>query len=260
VPVLELRRVSKVFQVNSKTVMEILDNITLTFERGRIVALVGRSGCGKTTLLRIAHGLVHPTHGSVLVDGVTVTKPDHRRGLIFQQPNLLPWRTALENAAFGLRMRHAPRPVQRQIALENLQLVGLVGFEHHYPYQLSGGMQQRVGIARALAIDPEILLMDEPFGGLDAQTKEQLQEELLRIHGKTGKTIVFVTHDLDEAVYLSDRVVVLSSRPARVLETVPITIPRPREEPAIAKRRPEFGDIRYHIWTQLKAQAALATS
>jgi NitT/TauT family transport system ATP-binding protein len=176
--------------------------------------------------------------------------------MVFQHAELLPWMNALDNAAFGLEALHVPRRARRARAAEYLRLVGLAGFEHAYPLQLSGGMRQRVGLARALAIDPKVLLMDEPFGALDAQTREVLQGELLRIHAQTGKTIVFVTHDLDEAVLLSDRVVTMAPRPGQVKEIVGITIPRPRADIAKVRGTEEFLRKRYYIWKSLREAAA----
>jgi NitT/TauT family transport system ATP-binding protein len=223
-----------------------LERVSFTVRDGEIVALIGPSGCGKTTALRIAMGLEYATAGHVTVDGREVKSCGYDRGMVFQQAELLPWLTALENVEFGLEMKGMRGQELHDTAQRYLELVGLKESGNRRPYQLSGGMQQRVGIARALAIDPKVLLMDEPFGALDAQTREGLQGELLELHARTQKTILFVTHDLDEAVVLADRVVVM--REGRVRETIPVPLPRPREDPATVRGRPEFAETRYQIW------------
>jgi NitT/TauT family transport system ATP-binding protein len=249
-----IQRVGKVFPVQKgkPETFKVLEDITFTVAQSEVVAIIGGSGCGKTTLLRIINGLLRCDEGRIVVDGNTVARPGHDRGMVFQHSGLLPWRTAQANVEFGLELKGVGRRERTQTALRYLELVGLGDARNRYPHQLSGGMQQRIGLARALAIDPEVLLMDEPFGALDAQTKELLQGELLRIHEETQKTIIFVTHDLDEAVYLADRVVVLASRPGRVAEIVDVDIPRPRPEPAEVKANREFSEKRYHIWRTLK--------
>jgi NitT/TauT family transport system ATP-binding protein len=216
------------------------------------VSLVGQSGCGKTTVLRIIQGLTKADRGTVHVDGKPVHGPGHDRGVVFQQANLLPWRTALKNAEFGLELKGVPPKERTRRAIELLHLVGLAGFERHFPHQLSGGMQQRVGLARALAVDPQILLMDEPFSALDAQTRELLQASLLRVHHVTRKTVLFVTHDLDEAVYLSDRIVVMLPRPGRVKEIVDVPLGRPRPELNELRGDPRFLEIRKYIWDSIR--------
>jgi ABC-type nitrate/sulfonate/bicarbonate transport system ATPase subunit len=223
-----------------------LEKVNFTVRDGEIVALIGPSGCGKTTALRIAMGLEAATSGRVTVDGRAVTGCGYDRGMVFQQAELLPWLTALQNVMFGLEMKGMRGSVLHDTAMRHLKMVGLGDSWNRRPYQLSGGMQQRVGIARALAIDPKVLLMDEPFGALDAQTREGLQGELLELHARTGKTILFVTHDLDEAVLLADRVVVM--RDGRVRETVEVPLPRPRADTATVRGRPDFAETRYHIW------------
>jgi NitT/TauT family transport system ATP-binding protein len=223
-----------------------LERVSFSVADGEVVALIGPSGCGKTTLLRIAMGLESATAGRVLVDGREIAGCGHDRGMVFQQAELLPWLTALENVKFGLEMKGVRGAQLADIATRCLELVGLGDSHDRRPYQLSGGMQQRVGIARALAIDPKVLLMDEPFGALDAQTREGLQGELLDLHARTGKTMLFVTHDLDEAVLLADRVIVM--REGRVRETVSVPLPRPRGDLAAVRGRPEFAETRYRIW------------
>lgn len=233
--------------------VQALDRVSFSVDEGEIVALTGISGCGKTTLLRLIMGLERPSSGSIAVDGRSVNGPGYDRGMVFQHAELLPWRTALGNVEFGLEVKGVSALERRQKAMQYLELVGLTRSLHLRPHQLSGGMQQRVGIARALAIDPAVLLMDEPFGELDAQTRETLQVELLRIYERTRKTILFVTHDLDEAVILADRVVVMSPHPGQVREEVEIDLPRPREDPEGLRGTHEFMRKRYHIWTRLKA-------
>jgi NitT/TauT family transport system ATP-binding protein len=226
--------------------LEVLRNIDLEIERGAFISVVGPSGCGKTTFLRIVAGLELATSGEVLLDGRAVHRPGGDRGFVFQSDNLLPWRTVISNAMIGPEVAGHNGPAERRRTLDLLKLVGLAGFEDYYPRQLSGGMRQRVNLARALAIDPEILLMDEPFSALDAQTREIMQTELMRIWEQGRKTVLFVTHQIDEAVFLSDRVLVFARRPGRLQETVNIDLPRPRA--LSLKRTPEF--VRYvdHIW------------
>ncbi len=226
--------------------LEVLREIDVAIERGEFISLVGPSGCGKTTLLRIVAGLEPASGGDVLLDGRAVLKPGSDRGFVFQSDNLLPWRTVLSNAMIGPEVAGRAGAPERSRTRDLLRLVGLEGFEHYFPRQLSGGMRQRVNLARALAIDPEILLMDEPFSALDAQTREIMQTELMRIWEEGRKTVLFVTHQIDEAVFLSDRVLVLARRPGRIQENVEITLPRPR---ALAiKRTPEFVAYVDHIW------------
>jgi NitT/TauT family transport system ATP-binding protein len=223
-----------------------LQDINLVVERGEFIALVGPSGCGKTTFLRIVAGLEPASAGEVKLDGRLVSGPGLDRGFVFQTDNLLPWRTVFANAIIGREVAGQVGPAERQRTMELLKLVGLEGFEDYHPRQLSGGMRQRVNLARALAIDPEILLMDEPFSSLDAQTREIMQTELMRIWEAGRKTVLFVTHQIDEAVFLADCVLVFARRPGRLRENVAIELPRPR---ALAiKRTAEF--VRYvdHIW------------
>ena len=223
-----------------------LQDINLVVERGAFIAVVGPSGCGKTTFLRIVAGLEPASSGEVNLDGRAVTGPGGDRGFVFQTDNLLPWRTVFANAIIGREIAGQVGAAERQRTMELLKLVGLEGFESYHPRQLSGGMRQRVNLARALAIDPEILLMDEPFSALDAQTREIMQTELMRIWEAGRKTVLFVTHQIDEAVFLSDRVLVFARRPGRLRESVLIELPRPRS--LAIKRTSEF--VRYvdHIW------------
>lgn len=205
-----------------------IQEVSLELREGEFVAIVGPSGCGKTTLLNVVAGFIPPTRGEVLLNGRQVAGPGPDRGVVFQSFALFPWKTVLDNVGFGLKMRGVPKPERERVAREFISLVGLAGSEHQYPHELSGGMQQRVGVARVLANHPEVMLMDEPFASVDAQTRMTLQEELTRIWESKRPTILFVTHDVDEAVFLANRVVVLSSRPARVRAVVDIALPRPR--------------------------------
>ena len=250
--------VSKTFNVRvGKDIQEVhvLDHISLRINPGEIIALTGLSGCGKTTLLRILLGLERAGSGRVVVGGTEVNGCGEDRSMVFQNAQLFPWRSALENVEFGLEARGVPKQERRRIALEKLELVGLAHAVDRRPDQLSGGMQQRVGLARALSVDPAVLLMDEPFGALDAQTREGLQAEVLRIHQETGKTIIFVTHDLDEAVLLADRVVLMAPGPGRIDEVFPIDLPRPRTDLVTVRGLDEFSAKRYEIWRRLMTGA-----
>ncbi|BDM74203.1 ABC transporter ATP-binding protein (plasmid) [Streptomyces nigrescens] len=234
-----------------------LDGIDLEIAAGEFVVLVGPSGCGKSTLLDLLGGLGSPTGGRILLDGRPVTGPGLDRGIVFQQYALLPWRTAQGNVEFGLEATGVPRRERAARAREFLDLVGLSGFEHRHPHELSGGMRQRVAIARSLAYDPDVLLMDEPFAALDAQTRESLQDELLRIWERTGKTVVFITHGIEEAVYLGQRVAVMTSRPGRIKQVVPIAL-EARTETDDLRSSPEFARYRHEIWSLLHDEVARA--
>ncbi|MFJ9645999.1 ABC transporter ATP-binding protein [Streptomyces sp. NPDC101206] len=229
-----------------------LDGIDLEVRDGEFLAVVGPSGCGKSTLLDLLGGLARPSGGRILLDGKPVTGPGLDRGIVFQQYALLPWRTAQGNVELGLEATGVPRRQRAVRAREFLDLVGLAGFEGRHPHELSGGMRQRVAIARALAYDPDVLLMDEPFAALDAQTRESLQDELRRIWQHTGKTVVFITHGIEEAVYLGQRVAVMTSRPGRIKEVVPITF---RDGEGLLgealRSSPEFARHRHSIWSLL---------
>jgi NitT/TauT family transport system ATP-binding protein len=205
-----------------------LSNVSFDVKRREFISVIGPSGCGKSTLVRILAGLDHPTHGAVWLDGHPVTGPGADRGMVFQGYTLFPWLNVLDNVCFGLRMKGIGKTGAKAAAMRWLEIVGLERFAEHFPQQLSGGMKQRVAIARALANEPRILLMDEPFGALDAQTRAKMQAHLLKIWESVDVTILFITHDLDEAVYLSDRIVVLGANPGRVLEVIEVPVPRPR--------------------------------
>ncbi len=217
---------------------------------GEFVAILGPSGCGKSTLLNIVAGFLRPTEGRVLLDGRDVVGPGADRGVVFQEHALFPWMTAIDNVAFGLRLRGMSRSERLRGARRFVELVGLVGFEHHWPRQLSGGMKQRVAIARSLANDPKVLLMDEPFGALDAQTRRTMQDELVKIWAATGKTCLFVTHSVEEALLLADRVVTMTARPGRIRAIHEVTLPRPRDESS-----PEFLGLRRELTSLLHTNA-----
>jgi NitT/TauT family transport system ATP-binding protein len=248
--------VGKVFRARGAAVTA-LDGITFDVPAGEFLALVGPSGCGKSTLLDLLGGLATPTSGRILVDGNPVSGPGLDRGVVFQQYALLPWRTALGNVEFGLEAKGLPRRHRAARAREFLHLVGLHGFADRYPHELSGGMKQRVAIARSLAFDPDILLMDEPFAALDAQTRDSLQDELLRIWQQTGKTIVFITHGIEEAVYLGQRVAVMTSRPGRIKQIVEIPI-TDRVATEDLRSDPEFVRYRHQIWSLLRDEVTRA--
>jgi NitT/TauT family transport system ATP-binding protein len=246
---LEIRHLSKGF-AHGAGVVPVLDNLSLAIADLEFVAIVGPSGCGKSTFLRIVDGLIAPDSGEIRMNGRPVNGPGHGRGMVFQSFDLFPWRTALENVEFGLEMKNLSRADRRSVARSWVERVGLQGFENAYPHQLSGGMQQRVGIARALAIDPEILLMDEPFGSLDVQTRDLLQDELLAIWQRDRKTVLFVTHSIEEAIYLADRVLIFTPRPARIEQVLQVPFERPRREEI--KSDPRFVGLRQAVWQSLK--------
>jgi ABC-type dipeptide/oligopeptide/nickel transport system ATPase component len=243
----------KLFTRNWTPGVEALRHINIDIPEFSFVSVLGPSGCGKTTLLRIVGGLIEPTSGFVLVDGKPVTGPRNGSGMVFQYIGLLPWRTVEENVFFSREMREhrSLTGEERSKTREFLNLVGLQGFEQSFPHQLSGGMQQRVGIARALAIEPDVLLMDEPFGALDAQTRLVLQDELLRICNEYRATVMFITHDIDEAIYLSDRIIVMSRRPGEVKFSVDVNLPKPRYDHDV-RSSPEFLELRARLWDALR--------
>jgi NitT/TauT family transport system ATP-binding protein len=246
-------RASKLFLEGSVVAFR---NVDLQIRSKEVVCVVGPSGCGKTTLLRCIGGLLAPSSGQVLIDGQTVNRPREGVAIVFQHFGLLPWKTVLDNVAFGLRIAGASAAVTAERLGHYIGLVGLTGFETHYPYQLSGGMQQRVGLARALAIDPEILLMDEPFASVDAQTREVLQEELLQLHERERKTMIFITHSIDEAIILGDRVAVMASRPGRIKEILTVDFARPRD-PAAVRAQSRYTELRNHIWEELRPSVVM---
>jgi NitT/TauT family transport system ATP-binding protein len=234
-----------------------LENFSLSIDDGSFVAIVGPSGCGKSTLLDIVAGLSKPRAGNIYIDGKLSERPALDRGFIMQGYALFPWRTVAENVGYGLEVKRVPKKQRRSICEKYIDLVGLNGFEKRYPNELSGGMRQRVAIARSLAYDPKILLMDEPFAAVDAQTREVLQDELLRIWEKTQKTILFVTHSIEEAVLLADRVVVMTGRPGRIKQAVDIGLPRPRTA-ADMRLSAEYKSITHKIWQLLQKDGICA--
>jgi NitT/TauT family transport system ATP-binding protein len=250
----EIQGVSKSFH---KTVKEItteikaLADVSLSIRENEFLSIIGPSGCGKTTLLKMIDGLIPYDSGRILIDGRQVSAPGPDRAVVFQAFALLPWRTVLANVEFSLELRRLPKEERTKTARDYLSRVGLADFENHYPHELSGGMQQRAGLARALAVNPAILLMDEPFGAVDAQTRQLLQEELLELWQSQRKTVIFITHSMDEAVYLSDRVVVMTPRPGKVAEILDVPLPRPRISEEV-RRDAKFVDLTNYIWESLK--------
>jgi NitT/TauT family transport system ATP-binding protein len=246
-PIVEVRGISKVYG-GSVTALE---NINLAFEAGHLTSLLGPSGCGKTTLLKIVAGLLDPSGGEIRVKGRTVTGPGPERAFVFQDFALMPWASVLENAAFGLKMQGMPKSEREDRARHYIAEVGLAGFEGKYPHQLSGGMRQRVGLARALAVDADILLMDEPFSAVDEQTRRKFQEDLIRLREVEKKTFLFVTHSIEEAVYVSDRIILLSPRPGRVSQIIDPAIPKGIGPDAL-RRDPVYLDTVEAIWHGIK--------
>jgi NitT/TauT family transport system ATP-binding protein len=254
--VLEVDELGRHFEGEQGRVIA-LDRISFRAHRREFICFIGASGCGKSTLVRILAGLDDPSSGRVLLDGLEVRGPCRDRGMVFQGYTLFPWRTVLENVRFGLELGGMSRRKSETEALEWIELVGLSRFARAYPYQLSGGMKQRVAIARALANHPRILLMDEPFGALDAQTRAQMQSYLLQIWQQVDVTVLFVTHDLDEAIYLADRIVVLGPNPGRVVDTVEVPVPRPREASQFLSQ--EFVATKRHLEGLIHGQRTMAT-
>ena len=232
--------------------IEVLRDISLSVAPGEFLTIVGPSGCGKTTLLRIFAGLIPASAGEVLHDGRPITCPSPSVGFVFQSDNLMPWRTVWDNIGLGPELRGEPRKSYAPRIQHLLELVGLTGFTRYYPHQLSGGMRQRVNLARALAIEPDVLLMDEPFASLDAQTREIMQDELLRIWRATRNTVVFITHQIDEALFLADRLLILGARPGHVQEVLNVDFARPRS--LELKRSPGFGALADHVWHAIERQ------
>jgi NitT/TauT family transport system ATP-binding protein len=255
IPLLRVDNVGKTFARSGKPSVEALRSINLSLNEGEFVSVVGASGSGKSTLLRIIDGLLEPSGGAVYVDNVRVVRPGRDRAMVFQQDSLLPWKTVIENVAYGLSLAKIPWTEAAKTAERFILMTGLAGFESHYPHQLSGGMRQRVNVARALAVDPRILLLDEPFASLDAQTREIMQTELLSIWQESRKTVLLITHQIDEAIFLSDRVIVFSARPGSVREEVLVNLPRPRD--LKIKRTPEFAVLVDQIWKLIEEEVRL---
>ena len=248
-------RVERAARIFLRAGVVAFENLTLDLYDDEIACLVGPSGCGKTTLLRCIDGLLPLSDGQILLEGRPVRRPPEKMAVVFQHFGLFPWRSVYANAAYGLKLSGAPRDRIDARVSAVLKLVGLDGFTQHYPYQLSGGMQQRVGLARAFVADPSVLLMDEPFGSLDAQTREVMQGELLRLWRIQRKTLVFVTHSIDEAIILGDRVALMTHRPGRIKELIDVGIPRPRDPEAV-RGSPRYATLRRYIWNELKPEVA----
>jgi NitT/TauT family transport system ATP-binding protein len=243
------------YNERTKAYLSVLDGIDLTVRTGELVAIVGPSGCGKTTFLDAVDGLARTTGGEILVDRRPVTSPGPDRGLVFQNDSLFPWRTVLKNVTYGLELQgRLSRAAMNARARALIEFIGLEAFAEHYPHELSGGMRQRVNIARALAVEPELLLFDEPFAALDAQTREFMQVELLKILARTRTTALFITHQINEAIFLADRVVVFSARPARIKAVIDIDLPAPRT--LDLKHQPAFMDLERRVWRLIEEEAA----
>lgn len=249
-------RFLNVAYVNNKTGAEViaLKNINLDIKDGEFICIVGPSGCGKTTFLNTVAGLLKPSKGEILLDQKKIDGPGKDRAMVFQNPSLLPWRTVLDNVLYGAELQKQVSTDKKREAKEFIEMVGLKGYENHYPHELSGGMQQRVNLARALTVNPSLLLLDEPFSALDAQTREFMQRELLRIWSETKKTSIFITHQIDEAVFLADRVFVFGARPGRLVEIIDVNTPRPRD--LHVKRSPEFLTLVDHIWSIIEKESS----
>jgi NitT/TauT family transport system ATP-binding protein len=252
VPILEVQNLSKTYRQAGGETTAAIGDLSCSVEPREFVSFVGPSGCGKTTLLMSIAGLLAPSSGKIIVHGKEVNGPPPNLVLVFQEYNrsLFPWRSVLRNVQFGVEARGDSGEAARSKVRSLLELMGLEGFDNHYPWELSGGMQQRVAIARALAYEPDVLLMDEPFGSLDALTRLDLEDTLLEIWQKLGTTILFITHDIEEAIYLSDRVWVLSRRPSKIVEEIPIDFPRPRNQ-VTTRAEPRFMELRNRIYQRI---------
>jgi NitT/TauT family transport system ATP-binding protein len=249
------RNVNLTFRPPNRAPVRALQDFDIEVQEGEFLSIVGPSGCGKSTFLSILLGLIRPDSGDLDLHGKRIDGPGTDRAMVFQEFGLLPWRTVQHNVELGLQLKGMPSAARRDISLRFIEMVGLVGFEGHYPHELSGGMKQRVGLARALATDPDVLLMDEPFAALDAQTRDLMQVELLRIWRAARKTVLFVTHQIDEAIYLSDRVLVMTRRPGRAKKIFNIDLPRPRDYEM--RVTPEFNDLKLEIWHALKDEISV---
>jgi NitT/TauT family transport system ATP-binding protein len=252
---LEVEGLKKSYTKDARA-LEILDIARFAAREGEFITVIGPSGCGKSTFLHIMGGFIPADRGAIRVYGRDVSGPGPDRGMMFQEFALFPWKTVAGNVAWGLETQGVPRVEIEAVVQRQLEMTGLADFRNHYPAELSGGMKQRVALARVLAFDPKVLLMDEPFGALDAQTREAMQEEVMRLWARTRKTIVFVTHDIEEAVYLGDRVVVLTARPGRIREEVAIDLPRPRE--LEIKKSARVHEYRNHVWDLIRSESQRA--
>ena len=251
-PFIQARNITLVFSPKNREPITALSDFSLEVGKGEFVSIVGPSGCGKSSFLNILLGLIKPDGGEIQLNGAPITGPGQERAMVFQEFGLLPWRTVTANVELGLELKGIAPAQRAERATELIKLVGLKDFASHYPHELSGGMKQRVGLARALATEPEVLLMDEPFAALDAQTRDLMQMELLQIWEHTKKTVLFVTHSIEEAAYLSDRVIVMSARPGRTKDILKIDLPRPRDYEM--RLTPEFNEIKLRIWAVLKEE------
>jgi NitT/TauT family transport system ATP-binding protein len=247
-----VNKVTKVFGGTSGEEVLTLNQVDLDVPSGRIISIIGPSGCGKSTLLYMIAGLLPPTSGEIRLGGDPVRKPDPRIGIVFQEFRVFPWLSVQRNVTFGLEIGGMDAKAREAIAAKYVKMVGLEGFEHHYPKQLSGGMKQRVAIAQTFACDPQVVLMDEPLGSLDALTREVLQDEILKIWAASGKTILLVTHSIDEAIYLGHQVIVMSQRPTRVIGTFDVPLPYPRTP--MMRTDPEAARLRQEIWGMLRGK------
>jgi NitT/TauT family transport system ATP-binding protein len=251
-PFIQAQNLSLSFRPKNREPVAALTDLNLAVARGEFVSIVGPSGCGKSTFLNILLGLIKQDSGTLELNSTPITGPSQERAMVFQEFGLLPWRTVAANIELGLELKGTPTAARTERATELIKLVGLNGFERHYPHELSGGMKQRVGLARALATEPQVLLMDEPFAALDAQTRDLMQTELLQIWERTKKTVLFVTHSIEEAAYLSDRVIIMTARPGRTKDVLQIGLPRPRDYEM--RLTPEFNEIKLRIWEVLKEE------
>jgi len=244
------RNVNLTFRPPNRNPVRALNNFDIDVQEGEFLSIVGPSGCGKSTFLNALLGLLRIDSGDLLLSGKSISGPGTDRAMVFQEFGLLPWRNVQDNVALGLELKGMPAEPRREVCRGLIDMVGLTGFETHYPHELSGGMKQRVGLARALATDPDVLLMDEPFAALDAQTRDIMQAELLRIWHEARKTVLFVTHQIEEAIYLSDRVMVMTKRPGRAKKIFAVDLPRPRDYEM--RVTPEFNELKLKIWNELK--------
>ena len=249
---IQAKDVALTFRPKNREAVTALRDFSLEVGQGEFVSIVGPSGCGKSTFLNILLGLIKPDTGLMQLNGTRITGPGQDRAMVFQEFGLLPWRTVVANVELGLELKGVDGSARRKRAMELINMAGLAGFENHYPHELSGGMKQRVGLARALATDPEVLLMDEPFAALDAQTRDLMQAELLQVWDRTKKTVIFVTHSIEEAAYLSDRAIVMSARPGKTKTTIRIDLPRPRDYEM--RLSAKFNEIKAEIWNALKEE------
>jgi NitT/TauT family transport system ATP-binding protein len=252
---IEGRNVNLTFRPLNRRPVRALHDFAIEVREGEFLSIVGPSGCGKSTFLNVLLGLIKPDSGDIRLRGKPIAGPGQDRAMVFQEFGLLPWRTVQNNIELGLELKGVPAAARRDSSRRFIQMVGLAGFESHYPHELSGGMKQRVGLARALATDPDVLLMDEPFAALDAQTRDIMQAELLRIWQEARKTVLFVTHQIDEAIYLSDRVVVMTRRPGQAKRIFAIDLPRPRDYEMRVTR--EFNELKLEIWNTLKDEITI---